>query len=211
MADLLLVRHGETAWSAARRHTGRTDIPLTEHGRTQATALRAVLAEREATHGLPALVATSPLIRARETARLAGLDAANGRPRAIVDEDLVEWDYGAYEGLTADEISAILGRPWGIFEDGVPPGDTPGETLDQVAARADAVLRRVRPVLEDGGSVVLVAHGHLLRILAARWFGLDAAAGAGLLLGAGSLSTLGLEHGRPVLLGWNRQAVPDKS
>ena len=211
MAELLLVRHGETAWSAARRHTGRTDVPLTEHGRAQATALRTVLAEREAVDGPPALVVTSPLVRASETAQLAGLHNAEGRPRAIVDEDLVEWDYGAYEGLTAEEISTGLSRPWDIFEDGVAPGETPGETLEQVAARGDAVLRRVRPVLEDGGSVVLVAHGHLLRITAARWLGFDAAAGASLGLGAGSLSRLGVERGRPVLLGWNRQSLPDQT
>ena len=211
MPELLLVRHGETEWSRTRRHTGRTDIPLTEHGRAQATALRTVLAEREALDGPPSLVVTSPLIRARETARLAGLDADQGRAPALVDEDLVEWDYGAYEGLTADEVSASLGRPWEIFTDGVPPGDTPGEAVGHVAARARAVLRRVRPVLDDGGTVVLVAHGHLLRILTACWLGLDATAGAGFVLGAGSLSRLGLEHGRPVLLGWNRQASPDPS
>ena len=190
--SVLLVRHGRTQWSDSGRHTGRTDVPLTSAGEQQARALG-----RRLTGTSFALVLTSPLQRARSTAVLADL------PTPQVDDDLLEWDYGAYEGLTTDEISAALGRPWTVFADGVPPGDTPGEDIAQVAARAEAVLGRVRPVLADGGVVALVGHAHLLRVLTACWLGLPPAAGAMFHLDAGTLSRLGCEHGRPAVYLWN--------
>ncbi len=202
------MRHGETQWSATGRHTGRTDLPLTAHGRAQAADLGLLLAERFRNVGAPALVVTSPLLRARETARLAGLDRHESGPPAIVDDDLSEWDYGGFEGLTTDQVTAQLGRPWSLFADGVPPGLTPGETLDDVAGRARAVLGRVRPVLDDGGDVALVAHGHLLRVLTALWLGLTPADGAAFVVAAGSLGTLGFEHGRAAMLGWNERPRP---
>ncbi len=206
MAELYLVRHGETAWSATGRHTGRTDVPLTSRGTAQATALGALLTE--VLPDGPALVVTSPLVRACETARLAGLDGGSGRAPALVDDDLAEWDYGGYEGMTSAEITAAVGRPWDVFTDGVPPGRTPGETLEEVAARADAVLGRVRPVLDDGGDVVLVAHGHLLRVLTAVWLGLDPRAGAVLVIDPASLGIMGHEHGRRAMIGWNLRPLP---
>lgn len=190
--QLVLVRHGETEWSRSRQHTGRTDKPLTELGERQARALAPVLAERTWS-----LVLTSPLIRASRTAELAGL------PDPQVEPDLMEWDYGAYEGLTSAEISA--GRPgWSLWDDGVPPGtgNSPGETLAAVATRIDRVLDRARGAL-DGGDVALVAHGHSLRVVGARWLGLDPAAAALLALDTATLCLLGHEHGRPVLRGWN--------
>jgi probable phosphoglycerate mutase len=194
MAEVVLIRHGETEWSRSGRHTGRTDLPLTEYGEAQARALAPALAGEHF-----ALVLTSPLTRARRTAELAGLAGVE------IDDDLVEWDYGAYEGLTTAEISAELGRPWTIFGDGVPAGE--GETVTQVGARTDAVLARVRPVVEAGGQVALVAHGHLLRVLAARWLGLPPTDGALLKLDAASVSRLGYEHDRPVLILWNLQST----
>ncbi len=208
MAELLVVRHGETEWSAAGRHTGLTDLPLTPRGRAQAADLGQLLAARFAAVGAPALVVTSPLVRARETARLALLDRHESGPPAIVDEDLSEWDYGGFEGLTTEQITDRLGRPWSLFSDGVPPGATPGETLEDVTARARAVLDRVRPVLADGGDVVLVAHGHLLRVLTAAWLELAPADGAAFVVAAGALGTLGFEHERPAMLGWNERARP---
>jgi broad specificity phosphatase PhoE len=197
--ELVLLRHGETAWSRIGRHTGRTDVPLTEYGEEQARAAGELLAGREF-----ALVLTSPLERASRTAELAGLSAAQTEP------DLVEWDYGGYEGLTSAEIHA-QGRPgWRIFDDGVvpgtAPGSTPGETLEQVAARAGRVLDRVRPVLETG-DVALVSHGHLLRILTSVWMQRPADLGAQLVLGAGSVSVLGTDHDFAAILSWNRQGL----
>ena len=194
MSEVVLIRHGETEWSLSGRHTGRTDLPLTEHGEAQARALAPVLAGEQF-----ALVLTSPLARAWRTAELAGLTGPE------VDDDLVEWDYGAYEGLTTAEISAELGRPWTIFGDGVPAGT--GETVAQVGARTDAVLARIAPVVAGGKPVALVAHGHLLRVLAARWLGLPPDSGALFQLDAASLSRLGYEHDRPVLNLWNAQST----
>jgi probable phosphoglycerate mutase len=192
MAEVVLVRHGETEWSRSGRHTGSTDVPLTRHGEQQAAAIRPLLAARNF-----ALVLTSPRARARHTAERAGLVSAE------VCDDLAEWDYGGYEGRTTPEISRELGRPWTVFADGVLPGATPGETLEQVGARADRVLARVRPVVAAGGSVALVGHGHQLRVLGARWLGLPPDGGALLQLDAGSLSGLGTEHDRPVITLWN--------
>jgi broad specificity phosphatase PhoE len=183
---LWLVRHGETEWSAAGRHTGTTDVPLTEAGERQAAALRPML------DGLrPALVLASPRTRAQETARLAGL---------TVDEttdDLAEWDYGEYEGRTTDEIRSE--RPeWSIWTDGVPGG----ESQAQLAARADRVLTRAAAALAEG-PVVLVGHGHFSRVLGARWVGLPVAGGAHLLLGTAAPSVLGAQYGVPAIVRWN--------
>ncbi|TML98456.1 MAG: histidine phosphatase family protein, partial [Actinobacteria bacterium] len=147
------------------------------------------------------LVLTSPMMRARRTAELLGL------PEPEVEADLAEWDYGGYEGRTTAEISAELGRPWRIWTDPVPAGTTPGETIEQVAQRADRVLARVRPVLSQGQDVALVGHGHDLRVLAARWLGLEPQAGVLLGLSAGSLSGLGYEHERPVIAYWSLSAA----
>jgi broad specificity phosphatase PhoE len=195
MGQLILLRHGETEWSASGRHTGRTDIPLTAHGEAAAVALAPLLARHRI-----GTVLSSPAKRAMRTAELAGLHDP------VIDPGLQEWDYGGYEGLTTPQIRAQ--RPgWYLWRDGVPPGDAdhPGEAIGQVAARTDAVLSRVRPLLADAGSadVVLVAHGHLLRVLAARWLGLEPSAGRLLRLDTGTLSVLGAEHGHPVLDGWN--------
>ncbi len=191
MGELILVRHGETEWSRDRRHTGRTDVPLTAAGEKAARALAATLAAR------PIVAAfTSPAGRAARTAELAGL-------AATTDPDLAEWDYGGYEGMTARQIRAT--RPgWYLWRDGVVPGDAdhPGETVAQVGERADAVLARVRPLLA-GGDVALVAHGHLLRVLTARWLGLPPADGRLFRLDTGTTCTLGTEHGQPVIATWN--------
>lgn len=190
VGDIVVLRHGQTEWSRSGQHTGVTDLPLLPEGEERARALRSSLGERTFVE-----VRVSPLERARRTAELAGLAAT------AVDPDLVELDYGGYEGRTTAEISAELGRSWSIWVDGTVPGDTPGEKLDDVAARVDRVLDRVRPRLEDG-DVALVAHGHVLRILAARWLGLGPEAGALFALPAGAYGVLGHEHERPVLTGW---------
>ncbi|MGW0394342.1 histidine phosphatase family protein [Streptomyces sp. NPDC003042] len=194
MGDLLLVRHGETAWSADGRHTGLTDVPLTARGVEEAVSLAPFFRD-----GRPALVLTSPLSRAVATARLAGLT------EGVPEPDLREWDYGGYEGVTTAEIRRT--RPhWSLWTDGVPAGDAhhPGESAAQVGARADRVLARVGEVLREGrGTVVLVAHGHLLRVLTARYLGLAPADGRLFLLRTGTLSVLSTEHGLPVVAGWN--------
>jgi broad specificity phosphatase PhoE len=192
MGELILVRHGETEWSKAGRHTGRTDVPLTAAGEVRAAALAPALARREIR-----AVFTSPASRAVRTAELAGL--AGARP----DPDLQEWDYGGYEGRTTAQIRA--GRPgWYLWRDGVIRGDAahPGETVGQVGERADRVLSRVRPLL-GSGDVALVAHAHILRVLTARWLGLEAAGGRLFRLDTGTLCTLGSEHDMPVIQAWN--------
>ncbi|HEV7861303.1 MAG TPA: histidine phosphatase family protein [Acidimicrobiia bacterium] len=182
---IFLVRHGATEWSVTGQHTGRTDVPLTEEGRRQAKRLGARLARERF-----ALVLVSPLSRARETARLTGFGDV-----AEVDPDLVEWDYGDYDSLTSADIRKE--RPgWTIWRDGVPGG----ETLEQVAARADRVLARVRSV---EGNVVLFAHGHILRVLAARWLEQAPVEGARYYLSTASLSVLGWERETPVIDRWN--------
>jgi broad specificity phosphatase PhoE len=185
--DVWLVRHGETEWSAAGKHTGTTDIPLTEPGREAARALAEALAGRHFD-----VVLTSPLQRARETCELAGLAA-----HAEVVDDLREWDYGDYEGLTTAEIRET--RPeWTVWRDGCPGG----ESAAGVGARADRVVDRLRDI---DGEVVVFAHGHLLRVLGARWCGLAAEAGAVLALDTARLSVLGWEREQPVLRMWNAQ------
>ena len=190
MGEIVVLRHGQTEWSLSGQHTSVTDLPLLPEGEEQARRLRGDLDGRTL-----AAVWVSPRLRARRTAELAGLT-----PTAT-DEDLVELDYGGYEGRTTAEISEELGRTWSIWVDGTVPGETPGETLQDVGVRVDRVLDRARPLL-DRGDVVLVAHGHVLRILSARWLGLGPEAGALLALPAGSYGVLGHEHARPVLTGW---------
>jgi probable phosphoglycerate mutase len=182
-----LARHGETAWSLTGQHTGLTDLPLTERGEQNARALRQRLT------GLTfARVFTSPLQRAARTCELAGFGAV-----AEIDRDLVEWNYGQYEGRRTDQILAE--RPnWDLFRDGCPGGESP----EQVAARADRVLGRVRPA---GADVLLFSSGHFLRVLAARWLLLEPAGGRYFLLSTASLSTLAYEHNlsQPVIKLWN--------
>jgi probable phosphoglycerate mutase len=218
--QLVLLRHGETEWSASGQHTGRTDIPLTPAGEKQAGFAGATLADYEF-----AAVYTSPLVRARRTAELAGY------PDAVVDEDLAEWDYGPVDGRTSHDVSQELGRDFLIFDDGVrvlPPsaehGDgRPGETLEQVAARAARVVARAERTLagqagSDGGpgdasragsggrDVLLVAHGHLLRVLATVWLGVDPRLGARFELGTAAVCLLGYGHNLRTIEGWNLAA-----
>lgn len=192
MGQLILLRHGETEWSKSGQHTGRTDIPLTAAGEATAGVLASALAGY---HVVAAF--TSPASRAWRTAELAGLAYAK------VDPDLQEWDYGGYEGRTSEQIRQD--RPkWLLWRDGVIPGDAqhPGETVQQVGTRADAVLGRVRPLLTDG-DVALASHGHLLRVLTARWLQLSPDYGRCFRLDTGAISTLGTEHGQPVINSWN--------
>jgi broad specificity phosphatase PhoE len=192
MGELILVRHGETEWSKAGKHTGRTDIPLTAAGAARAAKLAPALARRNITAAF-----SSTASRAVRTAELAGLAGARRDP------DLQEWDYGCYDGRTTAQIRAE--RPgWYLWRDGIIPGDAahPGETVGQVGDRADKVLATVRPLL-DSGDVALVAHGHVLRVLTARWLGLEAAGGRLFRLDTGTLCTLGTEHDMPVIQSWN--------
>ena len=183
--QVTLVRHGETEWSRDGRHTGRTDVPLTEHGREQAEAVGAALRDRDF-----ALVLTSPLGRALDTCRLVGFG-----DRAEQRNDLMEWDYGAYEGRTTSEIREE--RPgWDLWRDGVPEG----ETIGQVGERVDRVLDEVRAA---DGDALLFAHGHVLRILTARWLGLEPDAGRLFALDPATLSTLGYERETAVIERWN--------
>jgi broad specificity phosphatase PhoE len=183
---IYLVRHGETEWSLSGQHTGRTDIPLTENGRRVATRLQPELASVDF-----ALVLCSPLQRARETCEIAGLGE-----RAEIDRDLLEWNYGEYEGLTPAQIHATS-PGWMIFRDGCPGG----ETSSDVGARVDRVITRVREV--EARAVAIFAHGHLLRVFAARWIGLPAAEGSHFLLDTASLSVLSHYRGIPALKQWN--------
>jgi broad specificity phosphatase PhoE len=207
MGVLIVLRHGETEWSKAGRHTGRTDIPLTAHGAAMATSLAPLLARLAARDGLAA-VFTSPAQRAVRTAELAGLGGPGaagslGGREPKQDPDLWEWDYGGYEGVTTAEIKRQ--RPgWFLWRDGVIPGDAahPGENIEQVGERVDRVLKRAMPLLGNG-DVVLVAHGHVLRVLTARYLGLPPADGRLFRLDTGTVSTLGTEHDEPVILSWN--------
>ncbi len=185
MSEIVVVRHGETEWSIARRHTGRTDLRLTDAGRQRAAALAGLLASRSF-----ALVLVSPLRRARETCELAGF-----RDRAEICEDLHEWDYGNYEGKTTTEIRAS-DPGWVLWRDGCPGGETP----DQVGARAQRALGRLRAA---DGDAIAFAHGHILRVLTARWVEMPVAAGARFVLGAGAFSVLGYEHENTAILHWN--------
>jgi probable phosphoglycerate mutase len=183
--ELWLIRHGETAWSRSGAHTGRTDLPLTPAGRENAAAVGRWLGGRKF-----ALVLVSPLDRARETCRLAGYGGD-----AQVDANLREWDYGDYEGRTTADIRRDA-PDWSIWA----AGPLHGETLAQVSARADAVLARIS---QTAGGVALFAHGHILRILTARWLGLPGDGGRLFALSTGSVSELGYEHETPVIVRWN--------
>jgi broad specificity phosphatase PhoE len=187
--EAVLVRHAETEWSLSGRHTGRTDIPLTEHGRDAARALRGRL---RAWHF--DLVLVSPSVRARETCELCGLSA-----EAQVRSDLLEWDYGDYEGLTTVEIHAQ--RPdWVLWRDGCPGGESPAD----VGARADRV---VAEIAASGGGVAVFSHGHMLRVLGARWIALGPENGGRLALSTGAISVLGHERDTAVIARWNETAV----
>jgi probable phosphoglycerate mutase len=185
--EIYLVRHGETEWALSGRHTGRTDIPLTAKGEEAARALAARLADRPF-----AAVWSSPSQRAMRTCALAGFEA-----RRVVDPDLAEWDYGAYEGITTREI--LAGRPgWQMFRDGCPKG----ESAADVGTRADAVIARV---CSANATLLIFSSAHFLRVLAARWIGLPPEGGARLVLDTASISILGYEHDltEPVIRRWN--------
>jgi probable phosphoglycerate mutase len=185
MNSIVAIRHGETEWSLTGRHTGTTDIPLTDNGRRLAHLLCPALGRY--TFGF---VLVSPLQRARETCELSGLGAA-----AVVDHDLAEWNYGDYEGLTPKQIHE-RSPGWLIFRDGCPGGESPA----QIGARVDRVITRARASASD---VALFAHGHVLRVLAARWVGLPAGAGQHFLLDTGTLCVLGDYRGLPAVKTWN--------
>lgn len=189
---LLLIRHGETEWSLTRRHTGRSDIPLTEAGERRARALHDHLPLDEITE-----VWSSPLQRARRTAELAGL------PVDRIDQDLLEWDYGAAEGRTTDDIRKEI-PGWDVWTGGVRMLGGGGESADEVGDRVDAVITRAKEV---PGMVALVAHAHVLRILGARWIQLAPAAGRHLTLDTGGWAILGWERETPIIERWNPPAT----
>jgi len=183
--DVVLVRHGETEWSLSGQHTGRTDIPLTERGRQQARLLEPLLSTANF-----ALVLSSPLRRARETCELAGLGA-----QMQLEPDLMEWNYGEYEGRTSKEIKRTAPN-WMVFTDGCPGGEMP----EQVGARVDRLIDRIRPV---AGRVALFAHGHVLRVFVARWIGLPPSAGQHFMLDTSTVGVLGYYQGVPAVKRWN--------
>ena len=198
MGEIVLIRHGETEWSASGQHTSYTDIDLTPNGEEQARGLAALLAGRTF-----AAVWCSPRLRARRTAALAGL--APSAERATVDEDLAEWGYGTYEGLTTAQIKAE--RPdWSLWTDGCPGGETP----DEVSVRLDRVLTRARAKLSDG-DVALIGHWHASRVAGARWVDLPVALAGRFYLNTASISELGYEHGAPVVSLWNLTAASVKA
>src|SRR5919106_4006176 len=191
--EVVLVRHGETEWTLSGQHTGRTDIPLTDRGREEARELAAELAGRRF-----ALVLTSPLARAAETCHLAGL-----RDHAARRDELMEWDYGAYEGRKTIEIRQE--RPgWTLWRDGVPEGETAAE----VGARVDRVIAELRGV---EGDAAVFGHGHLLRVLAARWLGLEPDAGRLFALDPATISILGYERETPIIRSWNENCAVAQS
>ncbi len=183
--QIYVIRHGETEWSLSGQHTGVTDIPLTENGRNLAKLLHPVLAKESF-----ALVLTSPLRRAKETCKLSGLG-----DQAEVDSNLMEWNYGDYEGLTPNEIHKKT-PGWLLFTDGAPGGEAP----EQVGERADHVIKRIRAVK---GNVALFAHGHIFRVLVARWIDLPSEDGRKFLLGTGTLNILSYYRGVPAIKTWN--------
>jgi len=187
--QLWLMRHGETEWSLSGAHTSRTDIPLTDHGRKRAEELRDYLKGTKFD-----VVFTSPMQRARETCKIAGLGDV-----AKVDDGLKEWDYGVYEGKTTAQIRAEV-PGWSVWKNEI----VGGETVDHVGERADGVIARALAAAPAGGKVALFAHAHILRILAARWIGLAANGGSLFALGTGSVSVLGWERETRVVEAWNR-------
>jgi probable phosphoglycerate mutase len=183
--QIFLVRHGETEWSLNGRHTGTTDIPLTENGRHEAGELRSILAKESF-----ALALSSPLLRARETCELAGFG-----DMASIEPDLVEWNYGRFEGMTLGEIDAI--EPgWVLFRDGGPGGEKP----EEIGARVDRVIEKARAA---EGDVILFAHGHVLRVFAARWLGLVPLEGQRFFLDTGTISIVSSNRGAPAIKRWN--------
>ncbi|REJ04175.1 histidine phosphatase family protein [Microbacterium bovistercoris] len=186
----MLLRHGETEWSREGRHTGLTDVPLTARGEELARQAGELVRGYDFR-----LVLSSPLQRSHRTSELAGLDAQ-------IDPLLVEWDYGGYEGRTTQDIRAELGYNWTAFSHGVIRGKTPGETVEEVAARASRVLTRVLPVMAEG-DVALIAHGHFLRILTAVFLRQAPRFGGAISLDAGSVSVLGFYREQPAILAWN--------
>jgi probable phosphoglycerate mutase len=183
--SVFAIRHGETEWSLTGQHTGTTDIPLTDNGRRVAERMRPVLATNRF-----ALILCSPMQRARETCELVGFG-----DKAVIDADLAEWNYGEYEGLTPKQIREVA-PGWLIFRDGCPGGETP----EQVSVRVDRVIGRLRAV---DGDTALFAHGHLLRVLVARWIGLPASGGQHFLLNTGTLSVLSYYYETPAVRIWN--------
>lgn len=185
--QIYAIRHGETEWSLSGQHTGVTDIPLTENGKRLANLLHPVLAKKSFS-----LVLTSPLQRAKETCKLSGLG-----DQAEEDLNLMEWNYGEYEGLTSEQIHKKT-PGWLIFTDGAPGGETP----EQVGKRADHIIKRAKAAT---GNVALFAHGHILRVLVARWIALPAAAGQNFVLDTGTLNILSYYRGSPAVKTWNAQ------
>lgn len=197
--EIYLLRHGQTQWSKSGRHTGRTEIPLTEQGEQDARAVSSYLPRH------PELVLSSPLQRAQRTAELAGLTVTR------TDPDLLEWDYGAWEGLTTPEIRTQLKDPdWTIWAEPIPAGATPGEQLADIQARTTRVIAQCLPVINHGGVCVLIAHGHVLRILTATWLGLEPRDGRLLALDPATVSVLGFEHEQRVIRTWNASADPSQ-
>jgi probable phosphoglycerate mutase len=182
--QVFLVRHGETEWSLNGRHTGITDIPLTEHGRQVARSLRPILAKETFM-----LALTSPLQRARETCRLAGFEDTH------IDPNLMEWNYGRYEGMTPAQIHATA-PGWLLFRDGAPDGEQP----DEIGARVDRVIEKARAVT---GDAIVFAHGHVLRVFAARWLGLPPSEGQRFLLDTATMNILSYYRGSPAIKRWN--------
>ncbi len=184
-SEIYLLRHGETEWSRNGKHTGVTDVPLTEHGRATAARLKAALGKQNF-----AMVLSSPLQRARQTCELAGVG-----DKATLEPDLMEWNYGEYEGLTTKQIQQ--NRPgWSVFHDGCPGGETP----EQVSARADRVIAKIRAA---NGHVAVFAHGHILRVMAARWINLPVLFGENFLLDTATLNVLGYYYDTAALKIWN--------
>lgn len=201
MAQLYVLRHGQTEWSKSGQHTGWTDIPLTETGETQAASLAPALANHDF-----GLVLSSPLQRARRTAELAGLAIDD------FDDDLKEWDYGGYEGMTTAQIREQTGiDDWIIWDYPIPAGNTPGESSDHVAERTQRVLDRLEPVLDAGKDCIVVAHGHVLRILTATWLGLPSRDARLFALEPARLGALGHEHQTRVIDGWNSVTLLDEA
>lgn len=188
---LVLIRHGETQWSRSGQHTGLTDLPLLPEGREAARGLASILQGHTFAH-----VRCSPLSRALDTAALAGLQVDE------IDDDLREWDYGGYEGRSTADIRAELGYHWTVLEHGVVPGDTPGETVEQVSGRASVVLERIWPSLFEG-DVALVGHGHALRILASVYLRQAPRFAQHLTFAVGSVAVLGHHREQPVVQAWN--------
>ncbi|HEY0248746.1 MAG TPA: histidine phosphatase family protein [Gryllotalpicola sp.] len=190
---LVLVRHGQTEWSLNGRHTSVTDLPLTAAGEAEAAGIAEVLNG----HAF-GLVLSSPRQRAIRTAELAGYG-----DQVIRDEDLAEFDYGAYEGLTTPQIIEQRGAAWNLWRNGVPAGDTPGESAEDVQKRAKRVIARALATMWDGKDVICFAHGHFLRAMAAAWLGLRPVDAQAFSLATATVSVLGFEHAQPVILRWN--------